>query len=171
MISYEQGTQVSMLKLLEELVNIDSGSTYKEGIDLIGDILSKEYQKLGFDVQVNHQERNGNNLVIRHKSAENPKIILIGHMDTVFKKGTVRKRPFKIIGDRAYGPGVIDMKGSQVELLYAMKELVENNHSVAIKNVEIVLNSDEEIGSPISRSLIQKVAFGKEYALILEPAR
>lgn len=170
MLSYEESTQVSMLKLLERLVNIDSGSTCKEGLDLIGNILSEKYQKLGFEVIVYPQEKNGNNLVIRHKSVKDPKIILVGHLDTVFKKGTARKRPFEIIGNRAYGPGVIDMKGSQVELLYAMKALVENNNE-SIKNVEIVLNSDEEIGSPTSRSLIKKVANGKEYALIMEPAR
>ena len=91
-------------------------------------------------------------------------------MDTVFPKGTVVQRPFTIEGERAYGPGVIDMKASQVTLLYAIKSLVDSNDP-SYKNIQIVLNSDEEIGSPSSRSLIEKCAEDKGYALVMEPAR
>jgi glutamate carboxypeptidase len=162
--------QNEMLHLLERLVNIDSGSSSKAGIDEIGDVLCKEYRALGFSVQIFEQERYGNHIVIQHPLAKEPKIIVVAHMDTVFPKGTAKARPFRISGERAYGPGVIDMKASQVSILYAMKALI-HSHSKAYQDVVLVFNSDEEIGSPSSKGLIESKALGKEYALIMEPAR
>lgn len=170
MKEYLQNNQSNMLELLEKLVNIDSGSTSKEGIDQIGSILSKEYRSIGFSVQVLEEEKYGNHLVIQHPLAKDPKIIIVAHMDTVFPNGTVQSRPFKVEGGRAYGPGVIDMKASQVSILYAMKALI-HSHSKAYQDVVLVLNSDEEIGSPSSKSLIESKAKDKKYALIMEPAR
>ena len=114
-----------MIVLLEKLVSIDSGSRDKVGVDKISNILQKEYEKLGFMVETNYQEVQGDHLVIRHKNAENPEIMSVAHMDTVFAKGTALKRPFTIREKRAYGPGVIDMKASHVVLLYALKSLQE----------------------------------------------
>ena len=159
-----------MLLLIEKLVNIDSGSHNKTGIDKIGEILSEEYEKLGFKIEVVKEENNGDNLLIQHMDSEGTNLIAVAHMDTVFKDGTASVRPFKIEGKRAYGPGVIDMKSSQVALLYALKALKENDKQ-SFKDVRIVLNSDEEIGSGTSRHLIEREAEGKKYALIMEPAR
>lgn len=170
MKTFLQSKEEHMLTLLEKLVNIDSGSTNKEGIDKIGKELSKIYEDLGFLVETIHETNHGNHLLIKHKKANDPKIIVVAHMDTVFKKGTAKERPFAIKDGIAFGPGVIDMKGSHVALIYALKALVHNNRN-GYENVQIVLNSDEEIGSPTSRALIEKYATGKDYALIMEPAR
>jgi len=164
--SYEN----EMLLLLEELVNIDSGSANKEGIDEIGERLQKEYIKLGFDVETFPQEVQGNHLVLRHKETAVHEIIIVAHMDTVFAKGTAALRPFSIRGERAYGPGIIDMKASQVALLYAVKVLIDKGLS-GPENILILLTSDEEIGSITSRQLIEEQARNKKYALIMEPAR
>lgn len=160
-----------MLVMLERLVNKDSGSHYKKGVDAVGKLLSSEYKLLNFTVNSIEQREVGNHLLIRHKEAKAPKIIILGHLDTVFKEGTVKDRPFMIRGSRAYGPGVIDMKGSHVTLLYALKALIRNGDIEAVKNVHIVFNSDEEIGSTTSNVLIENLALGKQYALVLEPAR
>ncbi|WP_417898801.1 M20 family metallopeptidase [Bacillus haimaensis] len=170
METYLQQSQAEMLQLIEKLVNIDSGTYVKEGIDRVGAILKREYEKLGFTVEVREEEKYGNNLIVQHKDAVDPKIILVAHMDTVFPLGTAAERPFRIEGDRAYGPGVVDMKSSQVELLYAIKAL-QQTRSESYKNMLIILNSDEEVGSPTSRPLIVEKSQGKEYALIMEPAR
>lgn len=159
-----------MIQLLEKLVNIDSGSFVKKGIDKIADILAKEFKAIGFQPILDVQDERGNNVVIKHKEAVDPKIVIVAHMDTVFPEGTVKRRPFRIKGHYAYGPGVVDMKASLVSVLYAMKALVDSGNE-AFKNVEIVLNSDEEIGSTVSRALIEKVAKDKEYSLIVEPGR
>ncbi len=169
MIEKVKGKLEEMLALLEKLVNTDSGSYDKQGIDKVGAVLSKEYKSIGFDVHVHPQENRGNNLVIRHPEAVSPKVIIVAHMDTVFPEGTAEKRPFRIEGNYAYGPGVVDMKASLVSVLFAMKTLVERQDE-GYKNVEIVLNSDEEIGSRHSRPLIEEVGKDKEFALIVEPA-
>lgn len=165
-----QNKQEEMLQLIEELVNIDSGSYYKEGIDRVGLVLQQKFERLGFTVEVKEEADYGNNLVIKHKNAVDPRIIICGHMDTVFPEGTVAERPFRVEGTRAYGPGVVDMKSSLVEVLYALMAL-QSEDVKAYENVLLVLNGDEEIGSPSSRSLIEDQSNGKDYALIMEPAR
>lgn len=159
-----------MLQLLEQLVNIDSGSYTKSGIDTISTLLKAKFERLDFIVEVKEEKEYGNHLVIQHRDAINPEIIIIGHMDTVFPEGTAKVRPFTIEGNRAYGPGVIDMKASLVSLLYALT-VMKLAGKKGYKNVQIILNSDEELGSPSSRELIIKYATNKKYALILEAAR
>lgn len=170
MKDYLQSKQEEMLHLLEKLVNIDSGTYVKSGIDEVGRVLQKEYEALGYVVEVDEQPERGNNLTFRHKDASDPQILAIAHMDTVFVEGTVSERPFTRDEKRAYGPGVHDMKGSQVALLYALKALIQEN-AEAYKNVVILLNTDEEIGSPESRPLIEAVAKETKYALIVEPSQ
>lgn len=165
-----EGKQKEMLDLLEKLVNIDSGSNFKEGVDRIGSVLKKEYELIGFECETIEEKKVGNHLIMQHETIDTPKILIIAHMDTVFKEGTANERPFHIEKGRAYGPGVADMKGSQVTLLYTMKYLREN-YPEALKEVIILLNSDEEIGSPTSRKIIEKLSENVEYALVMEPAR
>lgn len=171
LLDYLQSKEQEMLIMLERLVNKDSGSHYKKGVDAIGKIISNEYKLLNFRVDIVDQTEVGNHLFLRHKEARNPKIMILGHLDTVYKEGTVKERPFVVRGSRAYGPGVIDMKGSHVTLLYAIKTLIESGEEDAVKNVHILFNSDEEIGSTTSQVLIENVALGKQYALVMEPAR
>ncbi|WP_245805855.1 M20 family metallopeptidase [Bacillus alkalicellulosilyticus] len=159
-----------MLSLLKHLVNIDSGSTYKHGVDEVGSILRQKFEHLGYRVTVKQQLKYGNHLIIKHPEIKDPPIMIVAHMDTVFEKGTASKRPFSIKDNRAYGPGVIDMKASLVAVVYALSALKEAGED-AYKYVKIVINSDEEVGSPSSRSLIEAQAKGMAYALVMEPAR
>ncbi len=163
-------TTDEMLKLLEELVNMDSGSYNKKGIDQVGNRLMDAYQEIGFKADIYEQEEYGNHIVLQHTKAENPEILLVAHMDTVFPKNTAARRPFHIEGNRAYGPGVVDMKGSHVTALSAIKALLDAN-SAAAKNVVVLLTSDEEIGAPSARTLIEKQGEGKRAVLVMEPAR
>lgn len=159
-----------MLEKLEQIVNIDSGSRHKAGVDEVGTVLTNEYRAIGFQVDIHKNKKLGNNLVIKHPTAVTPKILLIAHMDTVFPVGTAKERPFYIEKGYAYGPGVADMKASQISLLYAMKYL-EYAYPDVLKNVLIVLNADEEIGSLTSRKLIEELSENVDYALVMEPAR
>ena len=159
-----------MLLLLERLVNIDSGSMDKKGIDTIGNLLKQEYEKIGFLVETIQEDVQGNHLVIRHRDVKEAEIMAVAHMDTVFAKGTAKVRPFTVREGRAYGPGVIDMKASHVLLLYALKALLEKGQA-GLENIVIILTSDEEIGSHTSRALIEAHTEKKKYALIMEPAR
>lgn len=170
MLKFLEEHQCDMLHLLEKFVNIDSGSHHKDGVDNIGQILKKLYQELDFTVEEFPQEELGNHLIFKHKDAKEPKIIILAHMDTVFPVGTAKERPFRIEGNKAYGPGVIDMKASLVTVYYSMLSLLKFNQD-GYKNVQILINSDEEIGSKSSRPLIEQMVKGKKYALVMEPAR
>lgn len=159
-----------MLDLLEKLVNIDSGSYDKIGVDAIAGVLIELYEAMGFIVEEFPNEELGNNYKLVHKDAKKPQILIVAHLDTVFPSGTVRDRPFTMDDNRAYGPGVIDMKASHVLTYFAIKSLFEHA-SLAYLNIEILLNCDEEIGSPTSRKIIEALALDKSWALIMEPAR
>ncbi|MCM3781642.1 M20 family metallopeptidase [Neobacillus mesonae] len=158
-----------ILSLIEEIVNIESGTFLKSGVDRVGEALAKLYENIGYEVEIERQEERGNNLVITHPEASEPEILIIAHMDTVFPEGTVAERPFTRDENKAYGPGVFDMKASQITTLYAIKHLIESGTD-SYKNVRIILNSDEEVGSVHSRSLIEKHARLSKYALIVEPS-
>ena len=160
----------AMIDFLKTLVNIDSGSYDKAGVDAVAAKIIERYRELDFDIEIFTNETFGNNYRLRHKEAKEPNILILAHLDTVFPKGTVAERPFSIEGDRAYGPGVIDMKASHVLVYYAIKALYESGNE-AYKDVEILLNCDEEIGSKSSRALIESSAQGKKAALVMEPAR
>src|SRR5690606_39120708 len=169
MKNYIEEHSNAMLNLIGELVNIDSGTYDKDGVDKVGNVLIEEYMKLDFHIDRYSEKMYGDNLVIRHKDAVEPEILIIAHLDTVFSKGTAIKRPFRQENNYAYGPGIIDMKSSHVCTLFALKALIACN-SKGYKNIELILNTDEEIGSVCSRRLIEKVASTKKFALIMEPA-
>ena len=95
--------------------------------------------------------------------------LVLGHFDTVWPRGTIEKMPFRVDDGRAFGPGVFDMKASLVVFLEVMEFLKEHTH-VLERPVWVLFTSDEEIGSPTSRGLIEELAREAAYALVLEPA-
>ncbi|QGQ47666.1 M20 family metallopeptidase [Metabacillus sediminilitoris] len=168
--TYLESRLPEMKSLLEQLVNIDSGSFHKEGVDKVGTLIRKQFEDLGMNVKVHRESKYGNHLEIMHDHDSQPKIIIIAHMDTVFPAGEVKKRPYKVIGNKAYGPGVSDEKASHVAVLFALKALKASG-SDAYKNVHIIFNSDEEIGSPTSKAIIKEAAKQKDYSLVVESGR
>ncbi len=160
-----------MLNMLEEIVNIDSGSYDKQGVDQFGRYLIERYEGLGFTSQTTQNDTIGNHIILKHPESNQQDILILAHLDTVFKSGTAEERPFRIENNLAFGPGVIDMKASHVMLYYAMLDLINEGALDIIKNLVIFFNSDEEIGSMNSRKTIESLSKDKEYALVLEPAR
>lgn len=165
----EQKTQ--MLRLLEEVVNIDSGSYDKAGVDAVGARFVEYFKSEGMIVNVERHETYGDAIHVRLDDAptnEKP-IVLMGHRDTVFPKGEARRRPFRIVDGRAYGPGVADMKGGLVLnafVLSAFKRFGGNRAPLAG-----LITSDEEIASPACRSVIERVAKDARCVLNSEPGR
>ena len=110
-----QHHQADALKLLERLVNIDSGTGYADGLVQVGAIAVEELRKLGTTIEiVPAKPAVGDNIVATLTGTGKGRILLMAHMDTVFAPGTAAKRPFRIEGERAYGPGVSDDKGGIV---------------------------------------------------------
>jgi glutamate carboxypeptidase len=164
------------LEDLKNIVNIDSGTFTKAGIDRVGAYLQKRFQAFGFSTRFERQEEYGDHLVATHagKSQHGPRIVLIGHIDTVFPEGEVERRPFSISQRDgmhiAMGPGVLDMKSGVLIGMYALRLLIEGQEA-NYSSVTFICNSDEEIGSPSSRPLIQELARQADAVLVLEPGR
>ena len=158
------------LKLLQELVNIDSGTGDVEGGRKVADILSQELRALGAQVSVMPAQLPGlaPNLVATFTGSGKGRLLLIGHLDTVFEPGTASKRPFRMDAEKAYGPGVSDEKGGVVEGIFALKIL----HDIGFKNfrtITFLVESSEERGSPGTRQLISKLVADADVELNLEP--
>jgi glutamate carboxypeptidase len=105
----------------------------------------------------------------RQRVAKSPLQLLVGHCDTVWPVGTLRRMPVRIEGDAVVGPGVFDMKGGLVQMVYALRAVQELGLRPAADCVAVI-NSDEEIGSPDSTPLIRRLARRAARAFILEPA-
>lgn len=161
----------SYLQDLEYLVNTDSGSTYREGIARVAKFFNQKFSELGWKVTVHDfNSAAGPCLEIVNNESDHYDTLLMGHMDTVFKQGTAAERPFTIKGDKAFGPGIADMKAGLLYIYYVMESLHSegrlNNMSVCI-----ALNSDEEISSRYSRPWLERLSRKSSNALVLEPAR
>lgn len=170
-LRYIENKKEDMLELIQTLVNIDSGTDFKIGVDLVGNIMSSELEKEGFDIEKIKQGEYGDLVVAKKIGKRKGRILLLGHMDTVFPKGTAKKRPFNIQGDRAYGPGVNDMKSGLVSLLYALKSLNAECRRSESGNITVILNSNEEVGSTASRPIIEEEAKKVDVVFVTEPAQ
>lgn len=158
------------LSELEHLVNIDSGTFDKAGVDAVVAVLRNRYQQLGGTVETLHEPVQGDHLRVTFTGNGTGRILLLGHTDTVFPAGTAAERPFRADRDRAYGPGVADMKGGDLLIVYALEALFARGWD-AFHTVTVVHNSDEEIGSPTSRELVRSEAEHHDAVLVMEPGR
>jgi glutamate carboxypeptidase len=172
LFAYLDGVHDEQIDLLRRMVSIDSGTDDKQGVDEVGRLLRFELDRLGLSTEAIPQRSVGDHLRA-HKPGSSPReVLLVGHMDTVFPRGTVAARPFRLDQGRAYGPGVYDMQGGLAVLVFALRALREAApHTWDHIGVRIVLNSDEEPGSETSRDLIAREAQSAALACVLEPAR
>ncbi len=172
LIDHIDQNEDKMLEFLKKIVNIDSGTYHKTGVDQVGNVLAERLEALDFIVERSPQKEFGDHISGRKPGTGNYRIVFIGHMDTVFPAGTVLQRPFRIEGDRAYGPGVVDMKGGITCLLYALEAIKSTNPETYNQiAMDVVFNSDEEVLSPTSRSIIESRARQAHTVCVFEPAR
>src|SRR5919198_3324552 len=116
------------VEALREMVDLDCGTYTPEGVNRIADLCVERFRGLGFDVE-RHAHRPGpgeaqlGDCVVGHRDGAGPRVLLIGHMDTVFPEGTAAERPLRVDDDRAFGPGVSDMKGGLLAGFAALEGL------------------------------------------------
>jgi glutamate carboxypeptidase len=161
----------AMLALLAEVVDIDSGSYDKSGVDAVGSRLIGFFEEEGLLATIEANERFGNAIHIHldDKPSNERPIVLMGHRDTVFPKGEVARRSFRIEGGRAYGPGVVDMKGGLV--LNAFVLAAFKRFGGAPGPLAGLITADEEIASPSSRPIIERVGRAARCVFNSEPGR
>jgi glutamate carboxypeptidase len=162
--------QPAVVKTLERLVKIESGTGDAEGIAAAGSLLEGELKALGFTVtrQKAAGAVVGDNIVGRLKGRGGKSLLLLSHMDTVYPRGMLAKAPFRIEGNKAYGPGIADDKGGSAVILHALKLLTTYGFR-DFATITVLFNVDEEKGSFGSRDLIQQEARAADYVLSFEP--
>ena len=164
---------------LERMCNIDCGSYTPAGVNRIGDLVAAELASMGATVErrPDPKGRYGDTVIGTFDGAAGgPRVLLIGHMDTVFSEGTVAKRPFRIDGTIAKGAGVSDMKAGLLgglRAVGALRALVDANGGgpLPFERLTFIANPDEEIGSPSSTPHIREAAATADACFVLECAR
>jgi glutamate carboxypeptidase len=159
---------------LEHLVNIDCGSYTPDGVNEVGRWVATFLSEMGADIDLrpDPEGRFGNTVVATFRGTlHGPRVLLIGHMDTVFDPGTAAERPFRIDAGLATGPGVTDMKSGLLAGLYALKALIAEFDGLPFERLVFIANPDEEVGSPSSTAHIRELAADADVCLVLECAR
>ena len=170
------------LEDLERLCSIDCGSYTPAGVNEVADWVEAFFRGIGasIDRRPDPDGRLGDSVIatIEGRPGAGPRVLLIGHMDTVFEPGTAAARPFAIDeAGIARGPGVTDMKGGLLTGLYAIREVVAAAAGSGVpgdlpfERIVFVANPDEEIGSPSSTPHIREIAAESDACLVLECAR
>ena len=157
---------MSYLLDLKKVVNVNSFTKNKAGVDKVGLIFDGWLSDLGFSVQVYQRELIGEHRHYTSTKKEGKKLLLLGHIDTVFPEGKFES--FSEDETWVYGPGVCDMKGGNIVALEALRQLKADG--VEITNVDILFVSDEETGSDDSKLLTAKLASDYDYCLVYEAA-
>lgn len=162
--------RADQLAMLEKLVNIDSGTGDKISGQKASEFVANELRALGMTVELVPAELPTlpDNVVGTLKGTGKGRILIICHTDTVFEPGTAAKRPFRIDGNRAYGPGVIDEKGGVVEGIFALK-LIKQLKQKDFAQITLLSETSEERGSPGTRQLINRLLADADVELNLEP--
>ncbi|RYF83645.1 MAG: M20/M25/M40 family metallo-hydrolase [Comamonadaceae bacterium] len=162
--------QPAVVKTLEQLVNLETGTGDAEGMAAAGQYFEDQLKALGFTVTRSKAAGMvvGDNIVGSRKGKGGKNLLLMSHMDTVYLKGTLAKSPFRVEGDKAYGPGIADDKGGNAVILHTL-QLLKQRGFENYGTLTVLFNTDEEKGSFGSRDLIQAEAAKVDYVLSYEP--
>jgi glutamate carboxypeptidase len=170
----------AVVETLRDLVNIESGSRDKEGLDRLAGLIGERLAALGgkleyyvptaADTYRLYDTPNdiGKVVIARFTGSGTRRIMLLAHMDTVYARGTLAKRPYRVDGGRAFGPGIADDKGGIAMILHALSLL----RALDLRDygtLTVVINGDEEISSPGARKLIQSIGAEHEFVFSCEP--
>lgn len=169
--------QTSLLKMVQNLVKAESPSSDKAAVDVCVALAATHAKALGGRVKLHRQRVFGDLLEARfgQRSAAGPRgrILLLGHLDTVWPLGTLKTMPCRLGDGRLWGPGTLDMKAGLAMAFTAIEMLAEAgslNRSTG-REIVLLLNSDEEVGSPVSRPLTEQLAAECSAVFVLEPAQ
>ncbi|HEY1902009.1 MAG TPA: M20 family metallopeptidase [Terracidiphilus sp.] len=170
--------QDALLDLLRQLVQTESPSDDKAAVDVCVAVVAGRAKMLGGRVRLHRQRAFGDVLEARFgpraktrraKASSAKPILLLGHLDTVWPMGTLKTMSFRVADGRVWGPGTLDMKAGVAMALTAIELLMETGP--LRREIVLLLNSDEEVGSPVSRTITERLAAECAAVYVLEPAQ
>src|ERR1700733_8002561 len=163
----------ALMELTRKLVQVESPSDDKAAVDACVSLAATHAKALDGRVRMHRQKGFGNFVEVRFgrhstQAAAKP-ILLLGHLDTVWPLGTLRRMPFRVGDGRLWGPGTLDMKAGVAMAFTAIEMLREAG--LLEREIVLLLNSDEEVGSPVSRPITERLAQQCGAVFVLEPAQ
>ena len=163
-----------MLGTLRQMVECESPSLDKAAVDRCGALVAGHLERLGARLTRHRSADFGDHLQVDFALPEGARrtagrLLVLGHIDTVWELGTLRRMPFRVRNGHACGPGILDMKSGITAAMFALTALRRLRTPVR-KRVTLLLTSDEEVGSRSSRPIIERLARGCDAALVVEPA-
>lgn len=169
--------QPDLLAFAQKLVQAESPSDVKSSVDACGQLVAAHVRQLGGRVKIHRHREFGNVLEARFAARFGPRpktgaphrILLLGHLDTVWPLRTLKTMPVRIADGRLWGPGTLDMKAGVAIAFTAIELLIEAD--LLNREIILLLNSDEEIGSPASRPITEELAKTCGAVYVLEPAQ
>jgi len=166
-------SQPAMLDLLRRLVEAESPSDDKAAVDGCVALAAAHAKALGGRVKLHRQRAFGDVLEARFgprpKAGSPEPVLLLGHLDTVWPLGTLKAMPCRIAEGRLWGPGTLDMKAGVAMAFTAIELLTEIG--LLHREIVLLLNSEEEVGSPVSRPITERLALASQAVYVLEPAQ
>lgn len=168
-LHYFETNQEAMLAELRDWVLLESPSGDKPALDRLGQRLATRFKALSAEIEVHFRAEVGDHVLARFPgdSSLRPALVMC-HFDTVWPLGTLDRLPFRLVDDRAFGPGIFDMKASLVLVASAI-EWLKGAGGPLRRPVWALFTSDEETGSHSSRALIESLAQQAAYVLVMEP--
>ena len=159
----QQEALASLLQGLKTLVELESPSSDPHAVSAVQDAVAQWANDLGADM---HSLPGNTRQFLFGVQPDHAPILVLAHADTVWPHGTLERLPFRVEGDRVYGPGSYDMKGGIVGLFAALRSL---NGAYPAGGIEVLLTPDEEVGSTLSREVIEARARQSRAVLVIEP--
>jgi glutamate carboxypeptidase len=176
MLGFLRTREAAMVHLLKRFVRCESPTNSKSAVDHFGRMVAKEWRKRGATVEILYRKIEGNHLRVTwptkraHQNQEYSKqTLVLGHLDTVYETGTLKKMPVRETRGHLFGPGVFDMKAGIVIALFAVDALAHTGW-LPRRRIVLLCTSDEETGSQSSRQVIEYEARRSAAVLVLEPA-
>jgi glutamate carboxypeptidase len=177
-----ESEQPKLLDTLKALVNIETGSTHRDGLDTAAEFIGARLKALGGEVEIVEApaadiyqleglpDRIGRAVRATFRGTGSKRILLLAHMDTVYPVGMLSKQPFRIDGNLAYGLGIADDKQGVATIIHVVAMLQAlNARDYGV--LTVLINGDEEISSPASRKLIAKLGSEHDAVLSFEASR
>jgi len=165
--------QQELLRLTQQLVTAESPSNEKAAIDACVELVASHARALGGRVKLHRQREFGDVLEARFgpraRAGAPGRVLLLGHLDTVWPVGTLKTMPCRVSDGRLWGPGTVDMKAGVAMALTAVEMLTEAR--LLEKEIVLLLNSEEEVGSPVSRPITERLASECGAVYVLEAAQ
>lgn len=184
LLEFGRAAQSEFLQRLGQLVECESPSDNKQAVDAAVELVAGWFAEIGGKVRIlnpsapkagvpgtpRRQRSCGNILQAEFTGrVRRPRLLLLGHLDTVWELGTLARMPWREHGGYIYAPGIFDMKFGVVQMLFALRALLEREGSLP-HPVTVLLNPDEEVGSPASRAVTEKLAMRHDAVLVFEPS-